>query len=73
MRLKLNVDMAMLSWGSPEERPTGRCSLCETPFTEDDVPLSMWSSEGWGASLCDACADKLVEVEKEGMKGAGDG
>ena len=65
MRLKLDVDMMALDWGGPNERPTDRCSLCEAPFTEDDVPLAMWSSDGWSASLCDACARKHVEVEKE--------
>jgi hypothetical protein len=65
MRLKLTVDMMALNWGGPDQQVTGRCSICEAPFEEDDVPLCMWSSEGWSASLCDACVDKHVEVEKE--------
>jgi hypothetical protein len=64
MRLKLNVGRMALNWGGPDQPVTDRCSLCEAPFTEDFCPLSMGSSEGWSASLCDACVDKHVEVEK---------
>jgi hypothetical protein len=63
MRLKLKLDMMAINWSGPKETAPERCSVCEAPFTEDDAPLSAWSTEGWCASFCDACVDKHIEVE----------
>jgi hypothetical protein len=65
MRLKLKLDGLSINWQGPDQTPPDRCSFCEAPFTEDDVPLSMWSSEGWCASFCDDCAPANVEVEQQ--------
>jgi hypothetical protein len=64
MRLRLKLDPLLVNWGGPDERVTDRCSVCEAPFDEEDIPLCMWSSEGWAARFCDACVAKHVEVEK---------
>ena len=62
MRFKLKLDGLSVHWKGPNETAPDRCSFCEAPFAEDDVPLSMWSTEGWAAAFCDRCADKHVEV-----------
>ena len=64
MRLRLKIDSMAINWSAPAETPPERCSVCEAPFTEDDVPTSVWSSEGWAASFCDDCVEKYIELEK---------
>jgi hypothetical protein len=64
MRLRLKIDSMAINWSGPAETPPERCSVCEAPFTEDDVPTSVWSSEGWAASFCDDCVEKCIELEK---------
>jgi hypothetical protein len=65
MRLKLkSLDSLSVNWEGPDEPPGDRCSFCEAPLKEDDVPLVMWSSEGWTARFCDRCAEKHIEVER---------
>ena len=65
MRFKLKLDGISVHWSGPNQRPPDRCAFCEAPFSPDDVPLSMWSSEGWCASFCDRCVDRHVEVEQD--------
>ena len=64
MRLKLNLDSLSVNWEGPDQTPGDRCSFCDAPIGEDDVPVVMWSSEGWTARFCDACVAKHVEAEK---------
>jgi hypothetical protein len=64
MRYNLKLDGLAINWEGPHETPGDRCSFCEAPFRQDDVPLVMWSSEGWTARFCDRCAGKHVEVEQ---------
>jgi hypothetical protein len=63
MRAVLTVHPSLILWGAPDDRPTERCSICETKFKDDDIPLCMWSSDGWAARLCDRCAEKHVSFE----------
>jgi hypothetical protein len=62
MKLKLNIDALAINWGGPDQQRTDRCSICEVPFDEDDIPLGAWSSDGWAAAFCDACVKKYIEV-----------
>jgi hypothetical protein len=64
MRLRLKIDSMAIHWSGPKETAPERCSVCEAPFTEDDVPTSIWSSEGWAASFCDHCVKKYIELEQ---------
>lgn len=49
-------DWNMISWGGPDETPSGDCSYCEDAIPDDCAPLTMWNSAGWAAQFCDHCA-----------------
>ena len=57
-------DPTLLSWGGPDETPAEECSICEAPFSEEDVPLIMWRDDGWCVRLCDDCSERWIRVEK---------
>ena len=56
-------DPTMLSWGGPDEPAAEECSICDAPFSEDDVPLIMWREDGWCVRLCDACVERWIEAK----------
>ena len=64
MRLKLSLDSPAIHWKGPNQTPPDRCSFCDAPIGQDDTPLSMWTTDGFCASFCDACVDQHVEMEQ---------
>ena len=47
-----------VSWGGPSEPLTRSCSYCDAELGEDDVPMIMWTSEGFCARFCVACQSR---------------
>jgi hypothetical protein len=47
-----------VSWGGPDEPRTDKCSYCDAPLSEDEVPLILWNNDGWAAEFCEACQRK---------------
>jgi hypothetical protein len=44
-----------VGWGAPDQRRTDKCSYCDKPLREDEIPLIMWNDDGWCAEFCEAC------------------
>jgi hypothetical protein len=51
-----------LNWGGPDESVSDKCSYCDAPIAEDDIPLRMWRDDGWAIVLCDDCAARWVTI-----------
>jgi hypothetical protein len=52
---KPGFDWAKVTWGRPDSVPSVLCSYCSAVIPEDDVPLIMWSAEGWTVRFCKQC------------------
>lgn len=52
---KRGFDWSKVTWGRPDSPRSVLCSYCSAAIAEDDVPLIMWTSEGYAAQFCDAC------------------
>lgn len=51
-------DWMAVSWGGPDEPITRTCSYCEANIDEDDVPMIMWTNQGFCARFCVACQSR---------------
>jgi hypothetical protein len=51
-------DWMAVSWGGPSEPITRTCSYCEANIDEDDVPMIMWTNQGFCARFCVACQSR---------------
>lgn len=49
------INPMLLNWGGPDEIAADRCSLCDAPFGDDDIPLRLWRSDGWCVAFCGDC------------------
>jgi hypothetical protein len=52
-----------VSWGGPDEPVSDDCSYCGDAIGEDDIPLRLWTQDGWGAAFCDACQTRWWGLE----------
>ena len=50
-------------WGKPDIPPRPLCAICCGSLP--DVPFMLWKADGSGASLCDPCADRSLDVKYE--------
>jgi hypothetical protein len=55
LKPRAGFNWTQVSWGGPDERRTDKCSYCDAPLTEDEVPLILWNNDGWAAEFCEAC------------------
>jgi len=60
-RLKIRDGCPPLSWGHPDSPQRELCSVCHGKLP--DVPLMMWTREGFMLQFCDACVDKWITTE----------
>lgn len=44
-----------VSWGAPNQVRTDKCSYCDTPLDDDEVPLILLRDGGWCAEFCRKC------------------
>jgi hypothetical protein len=65
MRLQFCPDFnpMLVGWAGPDQRPVTDCSICDHPFKGGDVPLVLWSDDGWTARLCAACVYRWIRVQ----------
>jgi hypothetical protein len=52
-------DWTAVSWGGPDQPAATECAVCDAPLPEDDVPLILWSRNGWSARFCAACQQRF--------------
>jgi hypothetical protein len=55
IRSRAGFNWTAVSWGGPDEPASDDCSYCEAPIPKDDVPLMIWTKDGWCARFCDGC------------------
>jgi hypothetical protein len=48
-------DWNHVAWGKPDSPRSALCSYCSAGIGEDDVPLILWSENGYAAQFCAAC------------------
>lgn len=62
LRFKPGAPIESIMWGGPDDLPAESCSLCGTPFDDDEVPFRVM---GWRyAAFCDSCFALCFEVEE---------
>jgi hypothetical protein len=55
---KPGFDWAKVTWGRPDSPPSVLCSYCSGSLNENDVPLMMFTKDGYAAKFCPACQSK---------------
>ena len=58
LRPKAGFNWMAVSWGGPSEPLVRSCSYCDAEIAEDDVPMIMWTSEGFCARFCADCQSR---------------
>jgi len=61
-RFILKAGAPPIAWGKPNSPRRELCGLCHGPL--DEAPLILFTDAGYALSLCDACVDTWVEIEK---------
>jgi hypothetical protein len=67
LKPKEGFDWDRLTWGRPDSVPTVLCSNCSA--TLDDVPLILWTGDGWSVRFCRECGEQAFDALKR--RGAG--
>jgi hypothetical protein len=62
-RLTLRLDAPPLAWGRPDSPRRPLCAICHGALPE--VPVMMFTEDGWAANFCDKCFKRWFIV-KEG-------
>ena len=55
IKAKPGFDWGRVAWGAPDSPRRELCSYCHAKFTEDEVPMMLFKSDGSLAQFCDYC------------------
>lgn len=58
LKPKDGFDWNKVTWGRPDSVVSALCSYCSASIGDDEVPLRVWSKEGFAAQFCDLCQEK---------------
>jgi hypothetical protein len=52
-----------VTWGRPDSVPTVLCSHCSAVVPDDDIPLILWTEQGYAARFCKPCSQTWWGLE----------